>query len=113
MTTKKAKLIAETELQPDVVLEMLTKRGLIGDQRIANEKARDTQQQKKQNGVPQYAIALKALSHDCLDASRIPLRKSWSSLLRGSIKSLSVLTLNELTAIASLRTAWRASKRRD
>ena len=39
MATKKVTLTAETELQPDVVLEMLTKRGLIGDQRIANEKA--------------------------------------------------------------------------
>ena len=46
MATKKVTLTAETELQPDVVFEMLTKRGLIGDKRIANEKARDAQQQK-------------------------------------------------------------------
>ena len=46
MATKKVTLTAETELQPDIVFEMLTKRGLIGDKRILNEKARDAQQQK-------------------------------------------------------------------
>ena len=46
MSTKKVKVTAETELQPDVVLEMLTKRGLIGDKRITNEKVRDAQQQR-------------------------------------------------------------------
>ena len=43
MATKKVTLTAETELQPDVVFEMLTKRGLIGDKRILNEKHGSTQ----------------------------------------------------------------------
>jgi len=59
MATKKVKLTAETELQPDVVLEMLTKRGLIGDQRIANEKARDAQQQKNKMAYHNTLLLLK------------------------------------------------------
>ena len=59
MATKKVTLTAETELQPDVVLEMLTKRGLIGDQRIANEKARDAQQQKNKMAYHNTLLLLK------------------------------------------------------
>ena len=59
MATKKVTLTAETELQPDVVLEMLTKRGLIGDQRIANEKARDAQQQKNKMAYHNTQLLLK------------------------------------------------------
>ena len=59
MATKKATLTAETELQPDVVLEMLTKRGLIGDKRILNEKARDAQQQKNKMAYHNTLLLLK------------------------------------------------------
>ena len=59
MTTKKVTLTAETELQPDVVFEMLTKRGLIGDKRIANEKARDAQQQKNKMAYHNTLLLLK------------------------------------------------------
>ena len=59
MATKKVTLTAETELQPDVVFEMLTKRGLIGDKRIANEKARDAQQQKNKMAYHNTLLLLK------------------------------------------------------
>lgn len=59
MATKKVTLTAETELQPDVVIEMLTKRGLIGDKRIANEKARDAQQQKNKMAYHNTLLLLK------------------------------------------------------
>ena len=59
MVTKKVTLTAETELQPDVVFEMLTKRGLIGDKRIANEKARDAQQQKNKMAYHNTLLLLK------------------------------------------------------
>lgn len=59
MATKKATLTAETELQPDIVFEMLTKRGLIGDKRISNEKARDAQQQKNKMAYHNTLLLLK------------------------------------------------------
>lgn len=59
MATKKVTLTAETELQPDVVFEMLTKRGLIGDKRISNEKARDAQQQKNKMAYHNTLLLLK------------------------------------------------------
>lgn len=59
MATKKVTLTAETELQPDVVFEMLTKRGLIGDKRILNEKARDAQQQKNKMAYHNTLLLLK------------------------------------------------------
>ena len=59
MATKKVTLTAETELQPDIVFEMLTKRGLIGDKRIANEKARDAQQQKNKMAYHNTLLLLK------------------------------------------------------
>lgn len=59
MATKKVTLTAETELQPDVVLEMLTKRGLIGDKRIVSEKARDAQQQKNKMAYHNTQLLLK------------------------------------------------------
>ena len=59
MATKKVTLTAETELQPDVVLEMLTKRGLIGDKRIASDKARDAQQQKNKMAYHNTQLLLK------------------------------------------------------
>lgn len=59
MATKKVTLTAETELQPDVVLEMLTKRGLIGDKRIMSDKARDAQQQKNKMAYHNTQLLLK------------------------------------------------------
>ena len=59
MATKKVTLTAETELQPDIVFEMLTKRGLIGDKRISNEKARDAQQQKNKMAYHNTLLLLK------------------------------------------------------
>ena len=59
MATKKVTLTAETELQPDVVFEMLTKRGLIGDKRISNGKARDAQQQKNKMAYHNTLLLLK------------------------------------------------------
>ena len=59
MATKKVTLTAETELQPDVVLEMLTKRGLIGDKRIVSDKARDAQQQKNKMAYHNTQLLLK------------------------------------------------------
>ena len=59
MATKKVTLTAENELQPDVVFEMLTKRGLIGDKRILNEKARDAQQQKNKMAYHNTLLLLK------------------------------------------------------
>ena len=59
MATKKVTLTAETELQPDVVLEMLTKRGLIGDKRIVSDKARDAQQQKNKRAYHNTQLLLK------------------------------------------------------
>ena len=59
MATKKVTLTTETELQPDVVFEMLTKRGLIGDKRILNEKARDAQQQKNKMAYHNTLLLLK------------------------------------------------------
>ena len=59
MATKKVTLTAETELQPDVVFEMLTKRGLIGDKRILNEKTRDAQQQKNKMAYHNTLLLLK------------------------------------------------------
>ena len=59
MATKKVTLTAETELQPDVVFEMLTKRGLIADKRISNEKARDAQQQKNKMAYHNTLLLLK------------------------------------------------------
>ena len=59
MATKKVTLTAETELQPDVVFEMLTKRGLISDKRISNEKARDAQQQKNKMAYHNTLLLLK------------------------------------------------------
>jgi hypothetical protein len=59
MATKKVTLTAETELQPDVVLEMLTKRGLIGDKSIASDKARDAQQQKNKVAYHNTQLLLK------------------------------------------------------
>ena len=59
MATKKVTLTAETELQPDIVFEMLTKRGLIGDKRILNEKARDAQQQKNKMAYHNTLLLLK------------------------------------------------------
>ena len=59
MATKKVTLTAETELQPDVVLEILTKRGLIGDKRIVSDKARDAQQQKNKMAYHNTQLLLK------------------------------------------------------
>ena len=59
MSTKKVKVTAETELQPEVVLEMLTKRGLIGDKRITNEKVRDAQQQRTKAAYHNTILLLK------------------------------------------------------
>ena len=59
MATKKVTLTAETELQPDIVFEMLTKRGLIGDKRISNEKTRDAQQQKNKMAYHNTLLLLK------------------------------------------------------
>ena len=59
MATKKVTLTAETELQPDVVIEMLTKRGLIGDKRIVSDKARDAQQEKNKMAYHNTQLLLK------------------------------------------------------
>ena len=59
MATKKVTLTAETELQPDVVLEMLTKRGLIGDKSIASDKSRDAQHQKNKVAYHNTQLLLK------------------------------------------------------
>lgn len=59
MATKKVTLTAETELQPDVVIEMLTKRGLIGDKRIVSDKARDAQQEKNKMSYHNTQLLLK------------------------------------------------------
>ena len=59
MSTKKVKVTAETGLQPEVVLEMLTKRGLIGDKRITNEKVRDAQQQRTKAAYHNTILLLK------------------------------------------------------
>lgn len=59
MATKKVTVTAETELQPEVVLEMLTKRGLIGDKRITSEKAREAQQQRTKAAYHNTMLLLK------------------------------------------------------
>ncbi len=57
MTDKKT--TAKKELQPDVVMEMLAKRGLIGDAKISSEKAREAQQKKNKAAYHNTALLLK------------------------------------------------------